>query len=170
MFWNDISSIIPLFVHPMTHFSPRNSNPWVIFKFSENKFAAGSGARVISVCYFEEAHDWWVSKHIKKPLKSTVNSIDWHPNNVLFAAGCSDFKVKVFSGFIKEIEDDCLATAWGNKGNVLGNLLTEFSNSPYIGKSHSFPCEFFFSQWIKYWVLCPYRRWLDSLCCVQQWR
>jgi actin related protein 2/3 complex subunit 1A/1B len=42
-------------------------------KFSiENKFAVGSGARLISVCYFEKENDWWVSKHIKKPIRSTV--------------------------------------------------------------------------------------------------
>lgn len=102
--------------------------------FTENKFAAGSGARIISVCYFEQANDWWVSKHIKKPIKSTVNSLDWHPNNVLLAAGCADFKVKIFSGFIKEIEDNFPVTAWGNKGSTLGNLLVEFTNSPYIGE------------------------------------
>ncbi len=26
--------------------------------FIENKFAVGSGARVVSVCYFEEENDW----------------------------------------------------------------------------------------------------------------
>lgn len=26
----------------------------------ENKFALGSGARLISVCYFEKENDWWV--------------------------------------------------------------------------------------------------------------
>lgn len=26
--------------------------------FAENKFAVGSGARVVSVCYFEEENDW----------------------------------------------------------------------------------------------------------------
>ena len=36
----------------------------------------------------------WVSKHIKKPLRSTVLSIDWHPNNYLLAAGSSDFKAR----------------------------------------------------------------------------
>lgn len=60
---------------------------------SENKFAVGSGARLISVCYFESENDWWVSKHIKKSIRSTVTTIDWHPNNVLLAAGSSDFKV-----------------------------------------------------------------------------
>ncbi len=27
----------------------------------ENKFAVGSGSRLISVCYFEQDNDWWVS-------------------------------------------------------------------------------------------------------------
>ena len=36
----------------------------------------------------------WVSKHVKKPLRSTVLSIAWHPNNYLLAAGSSDFKTR----------------------------------------------------------------------------
>lgn len=59
----------------------------------ENKFAVGSGARLISVCYFESENDWWVSKHIKKPIRSTITSLDWHPNNILLAAGSTDYKV-----------------------------------------------------------------------------
>eukprot|EP00069_Balaena_mysticetus_P022229 bmy_13997T0 len=51
----------------------------------ENKFAVGSGSRVISICYFEQENDWWVCKHIKKPIRSTILSLDWHPNNVLLA-------------------------------------------------------------------------------------
>jgi len=91
----------------------------------ENKFAVGSGARLISVstlssrifcfsiilnthsnhilslwslqvCYFEKENDWWVSKHIKKPIRSTVTAIDWHPNNVLLATGSADFKVNFY--------------------------------------------------------------------------
>ena len=40
----------------------------------ETKFAVGSGAKCISVCYYEKDNDWWVAKHIKKPLKSTVRN------------------------------------------------------------------------------------------------
>ena len=36
----------------------------------------------------------WVSKHIKKPLRSTALSIDWHPNNYLLAAGSCDFNAR----------------------------------------------------------------------------
>nr|CAG4643941.1 EOG090X05RK [Lepidurus arcticus] len=94
----------------------------------ENKFAVGSGARLISVCYFEKENDWWVSKHIKKPIRSTVTSLDWHPKNVLLAAGSTDFKVRVFSAYIKEIEDRPQPTAWGAK-MPLGQLMAEFANS-----------------------------------------
>jgi len=94
----------------------------------ENKFAVGSGARIISVCYFEKENDWWVAKHIKKPLRSTITTLDWHPNNILLAAGSSDFKVRVFSGYVREIESKPSATEWGAKMPI-GNMMAEFSNS-----------------------------------------
>jgi len=98
----------------------------------ENKFAVGSGAKIVSICYYETGMDWWVAKHIKKPLKSTVTSIDWHPNNVLLAAGSTDFKVRVYSGFIRDIEDKPKETAWGKK-MPMGQLMSEFTNSPQGG-------------------------------------
>lgn len=91
----------------------------------ENKFACGSGARLISVCYFEKENDWWVSKHIKKPIRSTVTTLDWHPNNVLLVAGSADYKVRVFSAYIKDIEPQPSATPWGKK-MPLGQLMAEF--------------------------------------------
>uniref|UniRef100_A0A1B0FEA8 Arp2/3 complex 41 kDa subunit n=1 Tax=Glossina morsitans morsitans TaxID=37546 RepID=A0A1B0FEA8_GLOMM len=69
---------------------------------AENKFHVGSAARLISVCYFECENDWWVSTHIKKPIRSTVTSLDWHPNNILLVAGSTDYKVRVFSAYIKD--------------------------------------------------------------------
>jgi len=98
----------------------------------ENKFAVGSGARLISVCYFEQEYDWWVAKHIKKPIRSTITTIDWHPNNVLLAAGSSGFKVRVYSGYIKDIEPKPSPTPWGNKMSF-ANMLAEFSNSVHGG-------------------------------------
>jgi len=35
----------------------------------EDKFAVGSSSRMISICYFESDNNWWVSKHIKKPIR-----------------------------------------------------------------------------------------------------
>ena len=60
--------------------------------------------RTIAVCSFDEENNWWVSKHVKKPLRSTVLSLDWHPNNVLLAAGAADAKAYVFSAFIKGVD------------------------------------------------------------------
>jgi len=93
----------------------------------EDKFAVASGARLISVCYYEKENQWWVSKHIKKPIRSTVLSLDWHPNNILLAAGSTDFKARVFSAYIKEIEDKPGATNWGKK-MPFGALMAEYSN------------------------------------------
>uniref|UniRef100_A0A8C4TC17 Actin-related protein 2/3 complex subunit n=1 Tax=Erpetoichthys calabaricus TaxID=27687 RepID=A0A8C4TC17_ERPCA len=73
----------------------------------ENKFALGSGAQIISICYFEKENDWWLSKHIKKSIRSTVLSLDWHPNNILLAPG---------------------ATAWGSK-MPFGEMMFEHGDS-----------------------------------------
>lgn len=94
----------------------------------ENKFAVGSGARLISVCYFESENDWWVSKHIKKPIRSTITCLDWHPNNCLLAAGSTDYKVRVFSAYVKDIEEQPQPTPWGSR-MPLGNLMAEFKNT-----------------------------------------
>jgi actin related protein 2/3 complex, subunit 1A/1B len=88
----------------------------------ENKFAVASGARcasllpiaersdqqgfrTISICSFDPENDWWVSKPLRRPIRSTVLSVDWHPNNVLLAAGSADMKARVFSAYIKDIDE-----------------------------------------------------------------
>jgi len=81
----------------------------------ENKFAVASGARSICVCSFDEEMNWWASKQLKKPIRSTVLSIDWHPNNVLLAAGSADTKARVFSTFLKEVDKKPPANVWGDK-------------------------------------------------------
>ncbi|KAI9681550.1 MAG: hypothetical protein M1829_000747 [Trizodia sp. TS-e1964] len=82
---------------------------------SELKFAVGSGARVVAVCYFEEENDWWVSKHLKKPIKSTITTVSWHPNSVLLAAGSTDAHARVFSSFIKGIDQKPESSVWGER-------------------------------------------------------
>jgi len=93
----------------------------------ENKFAVGSGARQISVCFFEKEENWWVGKIIKKPIRSTITCVDWHPNNCLLAAGSTDFKTRVFSGYVKKVDEKPEATAWGKK-MVFADLMAEFAN------------------------------------------
>ncbi|KAF9581955.1 hypothetical protein BGW38_000843 [Lunasporangiospora selenospora] len=95
---------------------------------AEDKFAVASGSRCITICYFEEDNDWWAGKHIKKPIRSTVLSLDWHPNNVLIAAGCADMKARVFSAFIKGVDKKPPASPWGEK-LPFNTLCGEFSSS-----------------------------------------
>uniref|UniRef100_A0AAZ3RHK8 Actin-related protein 2/3 complex subunit n=1 Tax=Oncorhynchus tshawytscha TaxID=74940 RepID=A0AAZ3RHK8_ONCTS len=90
-----------------------DSNRIVTCGTDRNAYVCGS--RLISICYFEQENDWWVCKHIKKPIRSTVLSLDWHPNNVLLAAGSCDFKCRVFSAYIKEVEEKPGPTVWGSK-------------------------------------------------------
>ncbi|KAI9018085.1 WD40-repeat-containing domain protein [Phycomyces nitens] len=94
---------------------------------NEEKFAVANGARCIAVCYFDEDNDWWASKHIKKPIRSTVLSLDWHPNNVLLAAGSADMKARVFSSFIKGLDKKPSPTVWGDK-LPFNTVCGEFSN------------------------------------------
>ena len=54
-------------------------------------------------------------KHLKKPLKSTITTIDWHPNGVLLACGSTDGHVRVFSGYIKGIDAKPDPSVWGTK-------------------------------------------------------
>jgi len=96
----------------------------------EQKFAVSSGAKCVSVCYFEEDNDWWVSKHIKKH-KSTVTSVAWHPNGVLLATGASDFKARVFSAHIKGIDQGQVQTPWG-ANPPFGNCLAEYNSSGWV--------------------------------------
>jgi actin related protein 2/3 complex subunit 1A/1B len=93
----------------------------------ENKFAVASGAKLVSICYFEEDNDWWVSKHIKKH-KSTVTKVDWHPSSVLIATSSSDMKTRVFGAFIKGVDKGAPDTPFGNK-LAFGDLLAEIDNA-----------------------------------------
>jgi len=105
---------------------------------NEDKFAVGSGSRLVSICYFEEENDWWVSKHLKKPIRSTVNCIDWHPNNVLIAVGSTDYRCRVFGTYIKGVDvkvKDLPPTCWGKKLKF-GELLGDYGTGATTGWIH----------------------------------
>jgi len=81
----------------------------------EAKFAVGSGARAIAVCQYDDESNWWVAKHLKKPLRSTVLSLAWHPNSVLLAAGSADASCRVLSAYIKGVDSKPAPTVWGER-------------------------------------------------------
>ncbi|KAF7632532.1 hypothetical protein Mgra_00008047 [Meloidogyne graminicola] len=97
----------------------------------EDKFAVGTGERLIAICYHERENNWWISRHIKKPLSSTVTSIDWHPDNIILVAGSCDFKARVFSAYVKEVDDKPAPNPWGTK-MPFGELLKEFKSGGWV--------------------------------------
>jgi actin related protein 2/3 complex subunit 1A/1B len=97
---------------------------------AEEKFAVATGAKCVSVCYFEEANDWWVSKHIKFH-KSTVLNVAWHPNNIFLATAASDFKARIFSAFIKGVDKRPENTPFGDK-LPFGEMLAEYSCGGWV--------------------------------------
>jgi actin related protein 2/3 complex subunit 1A/1B len=106
----------------------------------EDKFAIGTGDCVVAICYFEADNNWWVSKHIKKDITSTILSLAWHPNNIILAAGGTDKSLKVFSGFVKQVDnrkDVADGTAFGKKLPFGALLDTHHMNSWILGVKFS---------------------------------
>jgi actin related protein 2/3 complex subunit 1A/1B len=56
-----------------------------------------------------------VSKHIKKPIRSTITTVAWHPNSVLLAAGSTDGHARVFSSFVKGVDARPEPSPWGER-------------------------------------------------------
>merc|ERR1711991_1080541 len=100
----------------------------------EDKFAVASGAKLVCICYFEDDHDWWVSKHIKKH-RSTVISVAWHPNNVLVATASSDCKARVFSAWTKGVDKcgvPCPVPDPDKKAESFGECLLEYECGGFV--------------------------------------
>jgi len=73
-------------------------------------------------------NDWWVSKHLKKPIRSTITSVAWHPNSVLLAAGSTDGHARVLSSFIKGVDSRPDPSVWGER-LPFNTVCGEFMNS-----------------------------------------
>lgn len=96
---------------------------------SGDKFAVTSGAKCVPVCHFDGAQNWWISKMIKKH-KSTVLSVDWSPNSKYVVTGACDFKCRVFSAFLNEVDtagDDVYGL--GAKHEEFGECLFEYDHA-----------------------------------------
>lgn len=71
---------------------------------------------------------------MSKKHKSTVLSVDWHPNSIFLATGSSDFKARIFSAFIKGVDKrpDDAQNPWGAKTGQFGNCLSEFNAGGWV--------------------------------------
>ncbi len=68
---------------------------------------------------------------IKKKPKSTVTCLAWHPNNQLLAVGSCDFRVRIYSAFVKAVDAQPQTSAWGKIGST-GELLHEFQSGKIL--------------------------------------
>uniref|UniRef100_A0A7S3GG97 Actin-related protein 2/3 complex subunit n=1 Tax=Palpitomonas bilix TaxID=652834 RepID=A0A7S3GG97_9EUKA len=104
----------------------------------ENKFAVASGAKCVSVCYFEEENDWWVSKVIKEDkakvpiFGSTVTSVAWHHGNILLATGSSDNKVRLISTAVKGVDSKRPKSMFGVDKPAFGKVVAEFESTGWV--------------------------------------
>jgi actin related protein 2/3 complex subunit 1A/1B len=97
------------------------------------KFAVASGAKCIPICHYEKSNHWWISKMIKKH-KSTVTSLAWSPNSKFILSGCTDFKARINSAYIEDLdpaEDDGSGEIFP-KWNAFGETLAEFDCKGWV--------------------------------------
>lgn len=99
-----------------------------------DKFAVGTGAKCVPVCFFDPKENWWISKMIKKH-KSSVIDLAWSPNQKFLVTGGSDFKCRVFSAFTKDtdtMDDDGCTNLWDKKNSKVyefGECLLELDEA-----------------------------------------
>eukprot|EP01100_Stratorugosa_tubuloviscum_P000309 TRINITY_DN1065_c0_g3_i1.p1 TRINITY_DN1065_c0_g3~~TRINITY_DN1065_c0_g3_i1.p1 ORF type:complete len:348 (-),score=180.76 TRINITY_DN1065_c0_g3_i1:79-1122(-) len=101
----------------------------VKWSHNEKKFAVASSAKTVAICYFEEANDWWVSKHIKNH-ESTITKLDWHPDNIMLATSSTDFSARVLCTAIKGF-DAKPTSVYGGK-LAFGEVWAEHITSTWV--------------------------------------
>ena len=95
------------------------------------KFAVASGAKCVPVCSYEQQNDWWISRIIKKGIRSSVLGVAWHPSSHLVATASSDFRARIYSAHIPEVDGSGVKTIiCGDTASTgFGDLLAEFAGS-----------------------------------------
>ena len=65
---------------------------------------------------------------MKKSIRSTINTVSWHPNSVLLASGGDDSHARVFSSFIKGVDERPAPGVWGER-LPFGTICGEYMNN-----------------------------------------
>ena len=68
------------------------------------KFAVGSGAGQVSICFFEGDNNWWVGKLVRGQHGSSVLALAWHPSAPLLATACADGTVRVLAAAVRGVD------------------------------------------------------------------
>jgi len=90
---------------------------------AEAKFAVGSGSKTVPICYYEEGNNFWVSKMLKGNA-STVLGVSWHPTAPMLATASTDFKCRIFSAWLKNLDGKGQQSPFG-KDPKFGTILFE---------------------------------------------
>ena len=96
----------------------------------ERKFAVGSGAKTVPICYFEAENNFWVSKMLKGH-SSTIQSVAWHPSAPVVATACTDFRCRVYSAYLKNVDGKAVSTPWGDNPKF-GTLFFEVESLSWV--------------------------------------
>lgn len=96
----------------------------------EKKFAVGSGSKIVPICYFEAENNFWVSKMLKSH-RSTILSVAWHPSTPVVATACTDYKCRVYSAYLKNVDGKAVSTPWGDNPK-LGTLFLEIESLGWV--------------------------------------
>ncbi len=91
------------------------------------KFAVASGAKVVMICSFDSANDWWISKPAKKH-KSSALTVAWHPNGQVLASVATDYRCRIMSAFLEDVDTSGPdgAQFGGNSLPEVGEVVAEF--------------------------------------------
>jgi len=96
----------------------------------EQKFAVGSGARTVPICYFEAENNFWVCKMLKGH-NSTIQDVGWHPTAPIVATACTDYKCRVFSAYLKNVDGKNVSTPFGDNPKF-GTMFFEIESPAWV--------------------------------------
>ena len=82
------------------------------------------------ICYYEEGNNFWVSKMVKDH-QSTVQAVAWHPTSPIVATACVDYKCRVLSVYLKNLDGKGVETPWGPAAKF-GTLLFEHESFGWV--------------------------------------
>jgi actin related protein 2/3 complex, subunit 1A/1B len=95
-----------------------------------------SGAKVVMICFFDPANDWWISK-VSKKHKSTALTAAWHPSSMVLASVATDYRCRVISAHLEDLDGaspeaaPAIASATTQFGALpeAGEVITEFETT-----------------------------------------
>lgn len=95
------------------------------------KFAVATGSKIVPVCYYDRQNDWWISRTKGKKLhNSSIVDVSWHPNSQIIATAGCDFRCKVISAYMPEVDPSPIDPSFCRMEEFgFGKLITIFKSA-----------------------------------------